>query len=107
MCGFLYSGADTGGFGYDTSEDLLMRWIALSIFTPLFRNHSTLGSRRQEFYAFDNIDGFKEIIALRYRLIPYLYSEYLKAALNDEMLFRPLGFDYEDDDFAHTVEDQI
>ncbi|MBR5968305.1 MAG: alpha-glucosidase [Lachnospiraceae bacterium] len=107
MCGFLYSGADTGGFGYDTSEDLLMRWIALSIFTPLFRNHSVIGSRRQECYAFDNTEGFKEIIALRYRLIPYLYSEYLKAALNDEMLFRPLGFDYEDDDFAHTVEDQL
>ena len=107
MCGFLYSGADTGGFGYDTSEDLLMRWIALSIFTPLFRNHSTIGSRRQECYEFDNNEGFKEIIALRYRLIPYLYSEYLKAALNNEMLFRPLGFDYEDDDHAHTVEDQL
>ena len=107
MCGFLYSGADTGGFGWDTTEDLLMRWIALSIFTPLFRNHSTLGSRHQECYCFENTNGFKEIISLRYRLIPYLYSEYLKCVENDDMFFRPLGFDYEDDDFALTVEDQL
>ena len=31
------------------------------------------------------------------RLIPYLYSEYLKAAEHDDMYFRPLGFDYPDD----------
>lgn len=107
MCGFLFSGADTGGFGSDTSEELLMRWIALSIFTPLFRNHTTWGSRNQECYRFENTEGFKQIISLRYRLIPYLYSEYLKCVTDDEMYFRPLGFDYEDDDMALTVEDQL
>ncbi len=107
MCGFLFSGADTGGFGWDTTEDLLMRWIAFSIFTPLFRNHTTIGSRPQECYQFDDVKGFKEIINLRYRLIPYLYSEFLKCVENDDMYFRPLGFDYEEDDAAHTVEDQL
>lgn len=107
MCGFLFSGADTGGFGSDTTEDLLLRWTALSIFTPLFRNHTTLGSRNQECYQFENDKAFKEIISLRYRLIPYLYSEFLKCTENDDMYFRPLGFDYEDDDIALNVEDQL
>lgn len=35
MCGFLYTGADLGGFGADTTEELLMRWLEFGIFTPL------------------------------------------------------------------------
>lgn len=107
MCGFLYTGADLGGFGADTTEDLMMRWLAFGIFTPLMRNHSALGTRRQEVYQFGNIEGFRHIIGLRYRLIPYLYSEYMKAALRNEMMFRPLAFDYPDDRYALDVEDQL
>lgn len=40
MCGFLYVGADLGGFGADTSRELLLRWLALGVFTPLMRNHA-------------------------------------------------------------------
>jgi alpha-glucosidase len=31
----------------------------------------------------------------------------MKAALNDDMMFRPLAFDYTDDAFATQVEDQL
>ena len=107
MCGFMFSGADTGGFGAEVTEDLLLRWTAFSIFTPLFRNHSTCDVRRQECYRFENIKGFREIIALRYRLIPYLYSEFLKAVHNDDCYMRALAFDFEDDDEAVACEDQL
>ena len=107
MCGFLYTGADLGGFGADTTEDLLLRWLALGIFTPLMRNHSALGTREQEVYQFEDLEGFRHIIGLRYRLLPYLYSEYMKAALRDEMMFRPLAFDYPQDARAASVEDQL
>lgn len=107
MCGFLYSGADVGGFGADVTEDLLMRWIEFGIFTPLFRNHSAEGTRRQEFYQFSETEGFKNIVRLRYSLIPYLYSEFMKAVNNDGMLFTPLCFEYPDDEMAYEVEDQL
>ncbi len=107
MCGFLYTGADLGGFGCDTTEDLMLRWLALGIFTPLMRNHAALGTRRQEAYRFEDMDGFRHIVGLRYRLLPYIYSEYMKAALRDEMMFRPLAFDYPEDERAAYVEDQL
>lgn len=107
MCGFLYCGADIGGFGSNTTEDLMLRWVALGIFTPLFRNHSALGTRPQELYRFEHVDDFKELVSLRYRLIPYLYSEYLKSVYNNDMLFRPLSFDHEDDPEAMDVDDQL
>ncbi len=107
MCGFLYTGADLGGFGSDVTEELLLRWLAFGIFTPLMRNHSAWGTRRQEAYLFEDIAAFRHIIGLRYRLLPYIYSEYMKAALRNEMMFRPLAFDYPSDCMAARVEDQL
>lgn len=107
MCGFLYTGADLGGFGADTTEDLVLRWMQFGLFTPLMRNHSALGTREQELYQFSNSKACGNMIEIRYSLLPYLYSEYMKAALRDEMMFRPLAFDYPEDSFADQVEDQL
>lgn len=107
MCGFLYTGADLGGFGEDTTRDLLLRWLALGVFTPLMRNHAAIGTRRQECWQFENVEDFRHVIGVRYRLIPYLYSEFMKAALSDDMYFKPLAFEYPNDTFACQVEDQL
>ncbi len=107
MTGFLYTGADTGGFNSDATEDLMIRWLQFSVFTPLMRNHAALGTRQQELYRFDNCDDCKKMIEIRYGLIPYLYSEYMKAALNNEMMFRPLAFDFCNDEDTELVEDQL
>lgn len=107
MCGFLYTGADLGGFGCDTTEDLLLRWLELGIFTPLMRNHSAKGTREQEFYRFGHVEDFRGIIGLRYALVPYLYSEFVKAAMRDDMMFLPLAFVYPKDQEAAVVEDQL
>lgn len=107
MAGFLFTGSDTGGFGCDTTEDLMLRWLQYSLFTPLFRNHSADGTREQELYRFSNADAAGNMIRIRYSLVPYLYSEFLKAALQDEMMFRPLAFDFADDVDAKQVDDQL
>ena len=107
MCGFLYTGADLGGFGADATRDLVLRHMALGVFTPLMRNHSAIGTREQECYQFENIEDFRNVVNVRYRLVPYLYSEYMKAALNDDMYFKPLGFVYPEDKMAVRVEDQL
>ena len=107
MCGFLYSGSDIGGFGADCTEDLMARWLSLAILTPLYRNHACAGTRLQELYQFQNLDSFRKIIELRYALIPYIYSEFMKAAVKNEMYFRPLSFIWSKDSRAYEVEDQI
>ena len=107
MCGFLYTGADLGGFHTDVSEDLLIRWLQLAVFTPLMRNHSAFNTRRQEPYLFVKKDIMREMIRIRYMMIPYLYTEFVRCALENDMLFRPLAFDYEGDAVAAEVEDQM
>lgn len=107
MVGILYTGADIGGFGADATEDLVMRWTQLAIFSPLMRNHSAMGTREQEVYRFDHVEEFRKIINIRYGLLAYIYSEYMKSALNSEMYFKPLSFVYTDDEFTSQVEDQL
>ena len=107
MCGFLYEGPDIGGFGSNTTEDLVLRWYGLGIFSPLLRNHSANGTRRQEPYCFKNKAAFAGILQLRYLLLPYLYSEYMKAALHDGMYCMPLAFAFPQDAFARQVEDEV
>lgn len=108
MCGFLYSGADLCGFSCDTTPDLALRWLEFGLLTPLMRNHSAVGTRMQEYYRFPEVlPSVRNMIRLRYALLPYLYSEFMKAALENTSYFRPLAFDYPDDPDAREVEDQL
>ena len=107
MCGFLYTGADIGGFGCNATRELLLRWLAFGVFTPLMRNHSAIGTRDQECYQFENSEDFKSIVNVRYRLLPYLYSEYVKSCVKNESFFRPLSFDYPDDSRCLEINDQL
>ena len=108
MCGFLYSGADLCGFSEDTTPDLALRWLEFGLFTPLMRNHAGAESREQEFYRFtDVLPAIRNMLDLRYALLPYLYSEFMKAALEDAPYFRPLAFDYPADPDAREVDDQL
>ena len=108
MCGFLYSGADLCGFSCDTTPDLALRWLEFGLLTPLMRNHSAVGTRMQEYYRFPEVlPAVRNMIRLRYALLPYLYSEFMKAALENTSYFRPLAFDYPDDPDAREVEDQL
>lgn len=108
MCGFIYSGADTCGFGSNVDPELAIRWNQFSIFAPLYRNHSALGTRNQEPFAFDEEteDIIRNSIKFRYAMIPYLYSEYMKSINNSDVLIAPLCLGY-DDKQASQVEDQL
>ena len=107
MCGYLYCGADLGGFNGDSTPDLVLRFLALGVFLPLMRNHSALGTREQECYQFDNTEDFRDVVLVRYRLIPYLYNTLRKASENNDMIFRPLSFDYPEDPIARECETQL
>lgn len=106
MCGFMYAGADVGGFSDNTTEELLTRWLQFGVFTPLLRNHTAAYTRFQEPYNFKYTERIKKWIEMRYALVPYLYSEYMKATLSNDMLFKPLAFEY-NDPHCTQVEDQL
>ena len=97
----------TGGFGGNCSRELLLRWLAFSVFTPLMRDHTAILTRHQECFRYRGKRDFRSILSLRYRLLPYIYSEFMKAALSADLYIRPLAFGYPADARARKIEDEL
>lgn len=99
MSGFSFCGTDIGGFGADTTPELLCRWIEAACFSPLFRNHSAKGTRQQEPWQFEQevIDINRKYIELRYRFLPYIYDLFYQGEKTGLPVMRPLVLHYEDD----------
>ncbi|WP_026527408.1 glycoside hydrolase family 31 protein [Butyrivibrio sp. VCD2006] len=90
-------------------KKLYVRWLQYSAFLPVFRAHGTDVER--EPWAFGDCgdlyyEAICRTIKMRYRLIPYLYSLGARAALDDEMIMRPLFFDFSGDKRALNSTDQ-
>ena len=109
LSGMAFCGTDVGGFGFDCTGELLSRWMQVGTFTPLFRNHSTIGSREQEPWAFDEIteEINKKYIKLRYKFIPYLYDMMHKCEKSGAPIIRPLLYNYQNDKKTYEINDEF
>lgn len=109
LSGLSFCGTDVGGFGHDSTGELLSRWVQVGAFTPLFRNHSAMGTRDQEPWAFDKEteEINKKYIKLRYKLIPYLYDLMWKGEKNGAPIIRPLLFNYQEDSNTYEINDEF
>ncbi|MGC8819919.1 MAG: TIM-barrel domain-containing protein [Fervidobacterium sp.] len=108
IVGVFYSGFDVGGFGGDVNAELLIRFMQLGVFSPMYRNHSAIGTRRQEPWQFgESVEAIlRETINLRYKLLPYTYTQYMLGVLNDTPLTRPVFYDFHKPE-SLGIEDQF
>lgn len=99
LSGLPLAGVDIGGFGANTTPELLSRWIEACCFSPLFRNHSAKLTRRQEPWAFDEatLNIYRKYVKLHYKFIPYLYDLCYEESLTGIPMLRPLVMEYEND----------
>jgi len=109
LSGVGFCGADVGGFGSDCSAELLMRWYALGIFYPFFRNHCSMDGSAQEPWSFtaEVEEHCRKLIEVRYRLLPYIQQLFVQYTRTGAPLIRPLSWHYPDDHFACEVDDQF
>ena len=108
LSGFAFDGVDVGGFCGDCNKELLIRWCEGNILMPFFRNHSAIGTRSQEPYAFDEetTATYRKFLELRYRFIPYLYTLARQTSQRGLPIVRPMFFDYYDEEQALEINDQ-
>jgi len=109
LCGLPHVGVDIGGFFESASAELYARWIALGAFYPFMRSHCTREGARQEPWAFGpRVERIaRQFIALRYRLLPYLYTLAHQATRTGAPLFRPMMYDFPDDPASYHLHDQV
>lgn len=109
LSGFAFNGCDVGGFSHDCTPELLARWVQVGAFSPLFRNHTAIGTRDQEPWAYDEdtLDAYRKAMKLRYRLLPYLYDLMREAEQTGLPPMRPLLLEFPEDEHVHELDDQF
>jgi alpha-glucosidase len=96
LSGFSLAGADVGGFAGSPPPDLLTKWIEVSAFQPIDRDHSAKGTRMHEVW----VDGpaqesiRRRFIEERYRLMPYLYTTAEETSHDGLPIVRPLFLEF-------------
>lgn len=92
LSGLAFTGADIGGFNRDADGELLARWIQAGSLMPFFRNHCAGNAIHQEPWSFGQPyeDAIREAIALRYQLMPYLYTAFAQNAFEGYPIIRPI-----------------
>ncbi len=103
-----FVGADVGGFMESTHAELLARWYQYGALTPFCRNHNCADQHDQYPWSYGEATRqlCRDAIKLRYRLLPYIYAQFLVAAATGAPVQRPLILDFQDDEAARDVDDQ-
>nr|CCC94599.1 unnamed protein product [Trypanosoma congolense IL3000] len=93
---YVFIGADAGGFFFDPSEELFVRWIQASVFYPFMRTHSHIETKRREPWVYGDAatDRIRAALALRYSLIPYIYTQMFIAHRTGSTIMRPLFYEF-------------
>ncbi|OCX53007.1 glycosyl hydrolase family 31 [Mucilaginibacter sp. PPCGB 2223] len=108
ITGMPYWTTDIGGFfrpgrSQYTDEkyhDLLTRWFQWGAFNPIFRVHGYQSETEPWKYG-EKVEGdMREITNMRYRLLPYIYSEAWQVHHFGSTIMRPLVMDFASDSNA-------
>ena len=104
---------DAGGFfrpsDQYTSKDYqerMLRWIQTGTFLPLMRIHGYMSQTEPWRYGEQVEHIISEVLDLRYRLLPYIYSQAAFVAYQGGTFMRPLIFDFSQDKEALKQENE-
>ena len=105
LSGFPFYSHDVGGFSGNPSEELWVRWVQLGAFSSHIRAH---GSPPREPWAYGDAgeELTRRYLELRSRLLPYLWTEAVRAAQTSLPIMRAMLVEFPDDPVAWSVDDQ-
>jgi alpha-D-xyloside xylohydrolase len=105
LTGMPYWTTDIGGFfrpgrGQYTDakyHDILTRWFQWGTFNPIFRIHGYQTETEPWKYGDTVMNNMRSMMNLRYRLMPYIYSEAWQVSKNGSTIMRPMVMDFKND----------
>jgi alpha-D-xyloside xylohydrolase len=115
ISGMPYWTTDIGGFisGGDLNDpkfrELFVRWFQFGTFSPIFRVHGTRNPSQNELWSYGP-EAQKILVdydTLRYRLMPYIYSEAWRVTSERYTIMRPLVMDWRTDARAQNTADEF
>jgi len=103
LSGMFNTGHDIGGFAGPTPDpELLARWMQSGALNPrcIMNSWKADGRTNVPWLHPEVTPIIRDAIRLRYRLLPYLYTQYWRAHAHHEPILRPTFFEFEDDPAA-------
>jgi alpha-glucosidase len=110
LSGMFNTGHDIGGFaGPVPDAELLIRWMQSGALNPrcIMNSWKADGRTNTPWLHPEAMPVIRDAIRLRYRLMPYLYTQYWRAHRFGEPMLRPTFFEFEDDDQAFADCDEF
>ncbi|XP_039930494.1 sucrase-isomaltase, intestinal isoform X1 [Hirundo rustica] len=109
LFGISYTGADICGFFNDADYEMCARWMQLGAFYPYSRNHNGKGTRRQDpaFWGEEFHEISRNVLNIRYTLLPYLYTLLHDAHAHGSTVVRPLLHEFVQDRNTWDIDEQF
>jgi alpha-D-xyloside xylohydrolase len=105
LSGFPFYSHDIGGFSGLPDAELYVRWAQLGLLSSHARAHGVPPREPWEFGA--RAEAIvRRYVELRYRLLPYLWTEAARCGETSLPMVRALLVEWPDDPVAHDVDDQ-
>jgi alpha-glucosidase (family GH31 glycosyl hydrolase) len=108
--GYAYWSHDIGGHMPGAVEpELYTRWVQFGAFSPILRTHTTKNpesERRIWAYPEPFSSILRSTFQLRYALQPYIYTEARRTYDTGVAFFRPLYYDWPEEDAAYTSKNE-
>ncbi|MDE6359290.1 MAG: alpha-xylosidase [Duncaniella sp.] len=105
LSGFTFWSHDVGGFVTESPEELYRRWLPFGFLTSHTRIHGAPPTEPW-LYGKDVTDYFRKCAEMKYRLMPYVYSEAVTSSANGWPMMRALLLEFPDDPGAWRVDDE-
>lgn len=105
ISGFPFYSHDVGGFAGLPDEALYIRWLQLGVFSSHIRAHGVPPREPWE-YGSDAERISREMLELRYRLLPTIDASTIAAGETCVPVARALVWDFSDDPVAASVDDE-
>ncbi|XDV11576.1 hypothetical protein PO909_000477, partial [Leuciscus waleckii] len=107
--GIPYTGADICGFFNPAEYEMCLRWMQLGAFYPFSRNHNTINMPRQDPVAWGSEFAAvsRDVLNIRYTLLPYLYTLMYEAHAHGNTVVRPLLHEFVTDENTWKIDRQF
>ena len=114
MSGLPYWTTDIGGFfrpndQYTSTDyrELLIRWFEFGTFCPIFRIHGYKSETEMWRYGSEVEQVLRQYDELRYRLLPYIYSEAWAVTNRGSSIMRALPLEFQNQSSLQNIQDQF
>jgi alpha-D-xyloside xylohydrolase len=105
LTGFSFWSHDIGGFVTAAPENLYRRWTPFGMLTSHVRSHGDPPTEPWE-YGNEFLEGFRKADNMRYRLMPYIYSQAKHSSEHGLPMLRALFVEFPDDPGSWLIDDQ-